>query len=202
MITRRTTPRTTVHLWLAQLARTATSENAEHTLEKLRETAEPILAMTASSEAAPAADMNTLLDSGRYIKVARRYLKDNWVMLTGLKSDPFAPGEEAMTQAATEAVSKLIEAVEIEGCENIPLVSAICDRIAEDLASMDKSGRGLHGEGTGILLREILGLPGDAYVANLITDEAVAKNMREALTQLQNAPEFAPAREISPEIVC
>lgn len=204
MITERMNPRRTVAIWLQQMTRSANSEKANYTRDMLVEFSEPILSMTAAAEAALPVKMKMLLESGTYPRKAIKYFEDNLILNTGLREldDAGKPinWDFEGTDVARQALTALVERTSDEGYGDPLKVSRICDEIAMELSQKDNPMHKMHGEGTGILLREILGLPGDASFAETLTDERVIDNMRHAVCILQDQPEFQKRaeREIEP----
>lgn len=189
MITERMSPRRTVYLWLDGLRRVSASAKPVSDLieDRVVELSEPILAMTASSPAADPEKMLALLRSDRYASSAQRYLMNNWILNLGLPDSADPASRQAHLAAcaagAQEALARLA-GESIPGKATAAGISDMMDRIAAELRSPDNPGHERHGEGTGILLREVIGLPGDADVCLMVTDPAVLRNAVAALRQL------------------
>lgn len=197
MITQRTNLRMNVHQWLMEIARTAKAENAEHTLEKIQEIASPILAMTAASEAADPVKMQGFLRQETFPERAERYIQRNAGLAVGLPpigNDVSLAAkvgyEDSCRDYARAALVTLrglrIEAGDITG-------KGLSDKIEATSATMPKTfPNAVEGPDSDLstLLREVVGLPGDACICELITDPAVLANAGHALRQL--GAEVAP----------
>lgn len=189
MITKRMNNREAVYMWLAEIAKMANSENAQFTKDHVEKIAEPIFSNLTSSNAADPAKMKELLDSGRYPTKAVKYLEKNWFINIGIPDMPGTPASHALfngrcQEAAVQALRIMTEEMgpvsEITG-------KAISDSIEEISKRHFVTTEGFakdFGHGAPILLREMLGLPGDADVCEMVTDKAVLENAAHALEAL------------------
>lgn len=189
MITERMNNRQIVYLWLAEMSKTAHSEKAEFTQNKIEEMAEPIFSNLASSNAADPARMKDLLESGRYPKKAVEYLTKNWFINIGI---PDIPGTEASKAAFDGRCQQAaVRALRILTAEMGPVSEITGKAISDSIEEISKrhfvTKEGFakdFGHGAPILLREMLGLPGDADVCEMMTDKAVLENAAHALEAL------------------
>lgn len=188
MITKRTTPRRVVLQWLTDAVAKARAEKAELTAETLIETSEGFMAMTAACEAPEPAEMMSVVTRIDFPARALKYLERNWCLNTGLLVGNGLVPSEAERTAVKEAVIQAYEALQhAAGTMTDISGSLICDiteRAASSLSVDTNALKGLHGEGTGILLREILGMPGDVAACMNITNPASLHCALLALEQL------------------
>lgn len=195
MITERMNPRQTMLVWLGNLHRKAVGEKAEHTAEEIESLAEPMLSMTASSEAADPSKMRSLIEGGRYPATAQRYLERNWALITGLP--PREPSENerhkvAVGNAASEAIRRLTDHVSAAGPDTLQKIVQITRQVAKVLSGNPGESSKMHDDGTAILLREAIGLPGDEGVALMVSDDRVVLNAALALGTLGAEIDLAP----------
>lgn len=196
MITKRINARRTVEVWLNEVIATAKAEKAEITQDKLETLREPLMYMTASSEAADPEEMEKIL-TGRYEEKVVKYLQKNW-SLVGLKgSEKTCP--EATARIAISGLSKVAGEFSDGSAKGI---ISLTERAAMYASSFDEIPEASE-EAVSILLREALGLPGDAAHAGLITDNAVLRNALDGLSQLGVAvqPDAYPVNEDAHEVI-
>jgi hypothetical protein len=177
MITNRTTPRRAVEQWLIDAVRKAVAEKAQLTAESLLEGSQAFLAMTASSDEADPAEMATLLNRGDFERRANRYLEKNWTLNTGVTLDQSGAFAEIQRRdfpkAADQALQGLREAAGHLSDVSGPVIADLTEKVMDSLTDKSNPLHHLHGEGTGILLREVLGMPGDVAPCRNITDTGV-----------------------------
>lgn len=185
MITNRTNARDVVFRWLLEIAKTAKSENADRTLEKTMTLAEPILSQVASSPAADPEKMTALVARDDFAAIARLYVSKNAFVNLGI----FTPGNTAVREvfiAKCRSVSE--EAIDIF-VKNVGTITDLSGRGISDAIEAvsvkhfctEAGFAAGHGYGTPILLREMLGLPGDADVCATETRPQVLLNAGKAL---------------------
>ncbi|WP_411839859.1 hypothetical protein [Paracoccus sp. ME4] len=195
MITERMNPRQTMLIWLGNLHRKAVDEKAEHTAEEIESLAEPMLAMSAASEAAEPSKMRTLIEGERYPASVQKYLVRNWALITGLP--PRDPAEmehhkTAVEQAASEAVRRLTDHASAARPDTLEKIVQITGQVAKVLSGIPGESAKMHGDGTAILLREAIGLPGDEGVALMIGDDRVVLNAALAMRKLGAEIDLTP----------
>ncbi|MBW3243717.1 hypothetical protein KUV57_13675 [Epibacterium sp. DP7N7-1] len=177
MITKRTTPRRVVEQWLTEAVRKAVTEKATLTAESLLDTSQAFLAMTASSDEADPDDMEKILNRSDFLLRACRYFEKNWTLNTGLTLDESGAFSEIQRNDFRQAVDQVLEGLreaagrvtEISG----PAITELTETVMTNLIDKSNPLHSLHGEGTGILLREVLGLPGDVAPCRNVTDVRV-----------------------------
>lgn len=206
MITNRTTPRRIVEQWLIDAVRKAIAEKAPLTAENLLDSSQSFLAMTASSDEAAPDEMSRILNRGDFIRRASRYLDRNWTLNTGLTLDESGAFSEIQRRdfpkAADQALQTLRElagrVTEISG----PAIADLTEAVMTKLCDKENPLHDLHGEGTGILLREVLGMPGDVTPCRNITNNDVLTCALRAmhLLEVDVAPEAYAALEDEAEI--
>ncbi|MEP3666047.1 MAG: hypothetical protein ABJN42_04845 [Roseibium sp.] len=185
MITERMNPRLTMLNWLQGLKRAAQSGPDEYLEDKILEMSEPMMAMTASSEAADPIKMRALLERDDFSATARKYLIKNWPLNIGLREGSSELDKARYDEKILKGVNQALAGIWFEtGPVTEASGKALSDRIDAVAEKLTEDDRDLHGEGTGILLREVIGLPGDAYVCALIQDEDVLENALLGLRQL------------------
>lgn len=186
MIADRTNPRTHVFLWLCQIRRVAEGEKAEYTADKVRELSEPILAMTASSEAADPKSMSALVERPDFPKKAAAYLAKNWFLNIGIPDSVAAT--EAFEERCRNGAEAALAALRAQpGSVTEMTGKAVSDRIEALADDQFRTGVGFaagQGHGTPVLLREALGLPGDHAACVAETRSEVLMNAARALTAL------------------
>lgn len=177
MITNRTTPRRAVEQWLIDAVRKAVAEKASLTAENLLDGSQAFLAMTASSDEADPDEMSKILNRGDFTRRASRYLDKNWTLNTGLTLDEDGAFSEIQRRdfpkAADQALEGLREAAGRVTEINGPSIAELTEVVVINLTDKSNPLHALHGEGTGILLREVLGMPGDIAPCCNITDTGV-----------------------------
>ena len=189
MITKRMNNREAVYMWLAEIAKMANSENAQFTKDHVEKIAEPIFSNLASSNAADPVKMKDLLESGRYPTKAVKYLEKNWFINIGI---PDMPGTEASKAAFDGRCQEAaVQALRIMTREMGPVsditgkgISDSIEAISQDHFITKEAFEKDMGHGAPILLREMLGLPGDTDVCEMVTDPAVLENAGRALQAL------------------
>lgn len=195
MITERMNPRLTVFNWLGTLHRKAVGEKAEHTAEEILELAEPMLSMTAASEAADPEKMRALVEGDRYPAIAQKYLEKNWVLITGMP--PRGEFEKkayqaVVSNAAREATRRLTDHVTASRPDSLEKIVAITEQVGKVLSGIPGAESAMHGDGTAILLREAIGLPGDEGVALMVRDDQVVLNAALAIRKLGATIDLEP----------
>lgn len=184
MITsRQNSPRQNVFLWLSQLRRSAASEKAEFTEEKIREISEPMLAMTASANSADPEKMRQLVESDGYPRQVIAYMAKEWVLNTGIEPRT----QESIIRDAHRATAALKTLKDSVGTLSVLTGEAISDLIEKVADTAWRTPEGFangQGHGTPVLIREALGLPGDHDVCAMVTDLRVVINAVRALDRL------------------
>lgn len=177
MITERTNPRMTQAIWLGQIWRGAIAERAHSTADHIIDLSQAQIAMTADCDEADPVKMRKLVKAATFPRRARRYLERNWVLNTGLSRDRDQVSIALASKRTEKAIDQALEGLRLSATKlteaSGPEFVRITDRVAEALSGETNTLRDLHGEGTGVLLREILGLPGDAAHCEKLTNPEV-----------------------------
>lgn len=205
MITERTTVRTNVAQWLNKIAMVARSEKAGGTEEMVIETSEPILYMCASQGAAPADKMRALLERGDFERKAQKYLATNAILLLGIQKGGES-AREAHTRECEEVATHMLRVlretapviislrpealVRVTDAVNMTLRSFPMAEGPSERSRITRAQEIFGGDAPSILLREVMGLPGDEDATLSVTDADVAFNAGLALRAL--GAEVAP----------
>lgn len=188
MITGRTTPRTVMTQWLSELNKGALAEGAEHTSENLTGLSQSILTMVASSDEADIDKMKALTSKDSFQDHAKRYMLRNWFLNTGLnvvkQPESVRIHLSEVSGAIDEAINTLVQvAGEVDDISG-PRIAEMTNQVAETLGHKDHPSHELHGEGTAILLREVLGMPGDERPCKNITNKEQLEVALNAMVKL------------------
>lgn len=190
MITDRVSHRSIVALWLAEIAKTSHAEKAPITESKIIEMSEPILHMVASENAAPADRMRKLLDLGNYEDKAFRYLAKNAMILVGIREG----ADEAAVTNHDRTCRQIAREILDHMTHHIGQVTSLEPQaIVDQTERVNLTLRESHvadvnniysGDASTILMREVLGLPGDYTAMMSLRDPEVAVNAGLALRRL------------------
>lgn len=195
MITLRTTHREAVFRWVNEIARLAHSEKAEFTLERIHTLSEPIFSMLAASSAADPQEMAVLVARADFPDRAERYLSKNAFLNIGIFAPKSSSGREAFVArsraVAQDALAIFVREMPIVESLSGAHISNLIDALAEAHFCTPAGFAAGHGHATPILLREVLGLPGDAEVCEREDRPEVLINAGRALRAL--GVELAPA---------
>ncbi|MFG6080493.1 hypothetical protein ACEUZ9_001097 [Paracoccus litorisediminis] len=188
MITDRITPRQTVKTWLDQLAAGARAEKASTTQETIVEMSSALLSMVTSSHTVDPAKMRELIEGGDFVKRALTYFAKNWVLVSGIAGERnpvliARQGEEAKLAAHIALLTMVTQASDLDQISGPALVD-LTESAGSDLSRRPDQGNPWPADAIAILLREVLGLPGDAQPAREVDDPAVLLNAARALVTL------------------
>ena len=191
MITERpsSTPRVMVELWLREAMKRAENEGAEFTVDKLAEISEPILSMVASSEAADPQKMRDLVARTDWPNRAHVYLTRNAPLLTGISGSSGLDASEMQTREAIarKIITQIRVTAGVVTDGSAETLSAIAEQVAKDLRPENRlvgHNNLWDGDAAAVLVREVLGLPGDHERCLEVTDPQILRNALDGMAGL------------------
>lgn len=178
MITKRITFRQTVAIYLSEILTAARNEKAAQTELVIDDNVEPILSLTAYGGAAPVPDMLALLEKDNFPNTAMRYLDKNWLLIDGIvRAAEIRRPDGTLTLAGSWRKSEISRLLEELKTAIPPITSFDLPGLLADIDSAALAFKGnrakVHADSVAVLIRETIGLPGDADVAARMPQEQV-----------------------------